>query len=231
MRRCRRTIELRTALAAEEPLDRELSRHVGNCADCTAIAAQYRRFQQGLAVAVDELITDALPPETLWAARLTQVASSKSALPRLVLSGLSAAAVVLFAAVGVAATGAGIVGALTSGSMPAANPEAVQSVFTACYVEEAIISNAQGDAEAITVTVERCLADASGGLDVVDNGIVVGLNRVAADTTACLRTRGWDVEAVLEPGGRFLVPPVLVPAGAQRPEYVRDVEICTEEQR
>jgi len=100
-------------LAAEEPLSPELSRHTAACTECTAGLAAGRRFEGNLEAAIDELITDALPPETLAAARMGAPTGRRWQLPRLVLSGVSAAALLLFAAVGVTATGAGVLDALT----------------------------------------------------------------------------------------------------------------------
>lgn len=230
MRSCDRADKVLRALVAEEPLDPDLSRHARDCADCTAVIAQARRFERGLHAAVDELITDAMPPDTLHAARLGMPSTRTSAFPRVVLSGLSAAVVVLFAIVGVAATGAGVVGALTSQLAPAADPDVVQREFTTCYIREAVVSSPGGNGQAPMVIVERCLADASQALDVVGSGIVVRLNREATAVSVCLQTRGWEVEPVLEPRGRFLIPPVSSPGGEQQ-RYVHDVEACAEEER
>ena len=231
MRSCERADKVLVALVAEEPLDPDLSRHARDCADCTAVIAQARRFESRLPAAVDELITDAMPPDTLHAARLGMPSTRTSALPRVVLSGLTAAVVVLFAIVGVAATGAGVVSALTSQLAPAEDPEVVQREFTTCYIREAVVSSPGGNGQAPTVIVELCLADASQALDVADYGIVVQLNREATAATACLQTRGWEVDPVLEPRGRFLIPPMSAPTGSEQQRYVRDVETCTAEQR
>jgi hypothetical protein len=230
MRNCPRAAEVRAVLAAEDPLGPDLSDHARGCADCTAAIAQVRGFERRLQVVVDEMVTDALPPDTLSAARMGAVPTRTAVLPRFVVSGLVAAAVV-FAVVGVAATGSGIVEALARTDTPEVDPGVVPDQFTACYVAEAGARDPMGVEAASTTVVELCLADASQDLDIVDYGIVVGLNREATAATACLQARGWNVAPVLEPGGRFLVPPVAAPAGSDQQRYARDVESCTQEER
>ncbi len=229
MRRCRQREQLTSALAAEEPISRELSGHAASCADCTAVLAAGRRFEGHLQAAMDQLITDALPPETLAAARMGAPAGRRSQLPRLVLSGLSAAALLLFAAVGVAATGVGVLGALADRS-PVTEGELRHGNFSECYVTE-VLARGHDHASGETATVEHCLVDVSGGTLTGDYEAVAIINREAEETSACLRARGWDIEPELEPDGRFLIPPASPPTGGDDELYLRDMQACAAEGR
>ncbi len=230
MRSCGRLAELLTALDAEEPFGPDLSAHVGTCAECNSTLSCYRRIERDLTAAVGRMITDAMPADTVHAARLGVFGDRVSVLPKLIFSGVSAATLLLFAAIGIAATSAGVVGALTRPRTSGPNPNVVQGEFEACYVQEAQAFEVAASRN-VTVTVERCLADASEDLDVADYGIVIALNRVAVTTSACLRTQGWKVQPVLESKERFLVPPAMPPADGDQERYLRDVQSCTAEPR
>lgn len=226
MRRCRQSEQLRQLLAAEERIGPELSRHAAGCAGCTAILAAARRFEGSLEAAIDELITDALPPETLAAARMGAPRGRKSQFPRLVFSGASAGVLLLFAAVGVAATGAGMMDRLGDRSVDSEG--LVYGQFSECYVTE-VLARRTDQAPSVTTTVEHCLVDASGGALTGDYRAVAIINRETQATTTCLRERGWNVEAELEPGGRFLITPVSPPAGGNVQVYLRDMQHCSDD--
>ena len=149
MRRCPCSEELRQALAAEEPLTPGLAAHVAACATCSNTSAAARRFDARLDAAVAGLVTDALPPTTAVAARMAPHATRRRSTPGTLASTLLAGAFVVFAAVGVVATGVSISDAIRSGS--AADPEASEPDLDRvdCYVGGSIVE----------VTVER-LGDA-----------------------------------------------------------------------
>lgn len=217
-----------SAMAAEEQLSRELSEHAASCTECTSVLAAGRRFEGHLEAAIDQLITDALPLETLAAARMGAPAGRRSQLPRLVVSGVSAAVLLLFAAVGVAATGAGVLDALADRA-PVAEDELLHGDISECYVTEAV--RGTDHASSVTTAVEHCLVNASGGRLVVYYQAVAIINREAEETSACLRARGWDVEPELEPGGRFLIPPFSPPSGNDEELYLHDMQACSTEGR
>ena len=145
MRRCPRSEELRQALAAQVPLTSGLAEHVAACAVCAKISAAARRFDARLDAAVADLVTDALPPTTAMAARMAPNATRRRPTPGTLASTLLAGAFVIFAAVGVAATGASLSDAMRSGS--AVEPEATDSDLDRvdCYIGGAMVE----------VTVER----------------------------------------------------------------------------
>lgn len=145
MRSCPRAEELREAVAAEEPLTPGLVAHVAACADCSAMSGVARRFDARLDAAVADLVTDALPPTTATAARMAPHATRRRMTPGTLASTVVAGAFVIFAAVGVVATGASISDAMRSGSF--AGPDAPEPDLDRidCYIGGAIVE----------VTVER----------------------------------------------------------------------------
>lgn len=221
MHSCPRAEEVRRLLAAEEALSRELVGHVADCTICGALSARERQLD----AAIDDLVTDALPPETLIAARQPLQVMRVSPALRLIGSGVAAVAIALFAVVGVAASGLVLTGVW---SVPGtgADPEALQRDFTACYVDDAHAPDVERAGD-FSVVVQHCLGDASDDLTGLDFEIVTVFNRDAEAVTACLRDRGWQVDPVLEPGGRFLVPPPNAPSGGEAERYHDDLDACS----
>lgn len=226
MRECLQTAEIRAVLAAEEHLEPYLASHAAGCRECTREIAAMRRFEQRLSTAMEEMVTNALPPETLRAAREGLSLGRMSLLPRLIASGVGAAAVLLFASIGVAATGVGMVETFSQLTVPPVDVATLEREFTQCYITETVAVDREGSRS--TIAVEQCLADAARDSDRFDDGVVVVLNRQATATASCLQQRGWDVEPALEPGGRFLVPPVAPPAGGDVRQYQSDLERCSD---
>ena len=226
MRSCRRVHEVHEAVAANEPLAAELAAHVAACSECQVELAAARRIDHQLQAAIDARIQDALPPATLVAASdALRLPAARPTLRRLA-SGVAAVAITLFAVVGVAATGASLSGVITgNGNL---DPDGVHRDFTACYTEE--VHTASSDrAGDFAVVVERCLGDESDSFTTRGYEVVAVFNREAEAATACLSGRGWDIEPVLEPGGRFLVPPPDPPAGEDAERYHDDLEACSAE--
>lgn len=226
MRNCRRLHEVHQALAAEEPLSAELAAHALACSECQGELAAARRLDNQLRAVIDERIEGALPPDTLMAAsEPLRLPAARPTLRRLA-SGVAAVAITLFAVVGVAATGATLSGVLTGDGN--VDPQGVLRAFTACYTEEIHVASG-GGASDFAVVVEQCLGDESDAFTTRGYQVVAVFNREAEAATACLRGRGWDIEPILEPGGRFLVPPPDPPAGADAERYHDDLDACSAE--
>lgn len=145
MRRCPRSEEIRQSLAAEEPLAPGLAAHVAACAECANAKAAARRYDARLSAAMTDLVTDALPPITVMAARMAPRATRRRLTPGTVVSTVIAGAFVVFAAVGVVTTGVSISDAMRSGA--AADPEAPEQDLDRvdCYLGGSMVE----------VTVER----------------------------------------------------------------------------
>jgi len=144
---------VRQALAAEEPIAPGLAAHVAACADCSNVRAAARRFDARLDAAVADLVTDALPSTTAMAARMAPHATRRRPTPGTLLSTVMAGALVIFAVVGVVATGASISDAMRTGAV--ADPDAPGPDLDRvdCYVGGSIVE----------VTVERVVGAGLGG--------------------------------------------------------------------
>ena len=191
MRRCPRSDEVRQSLAAEEPLAPDLAAHVAACADCTKASAAARRFDARLDAAVADLVTDALPPTTVVAARMAPHALRRRSTFGTLASTLLAGAFVVFAVVGVVATGASISDAVRSGST--AEPEAPQPDLDRvdCYVGGSIVE----------VTVERIGDTGTEGMVAYCFGIEPPVaDRQAATVCAQSRARAAAARVAREAG-------------------------------
>lgn len=109
------------------------------------MTAAARRFDARLDAAVAELVTDALPPTTAMAARMAPHTTRQRSMRGTLASTLVTGAFVIFAVVGVVATGASISDAMRSGS--AVEPQATEPDLDRvdCYIGDAVLE----------VTVER----------------------------------------------------------------------------
>lgn len=192
MRRCERSDELRQALAAQEPVAPALAAHVAACSECSRVSAAIRRFDARLDAALADLVTDALPPTTALAARLAPHATRRSPTLGTLASTVLAGAFVIFAVVGVVATGASISDAVRSGS--AAEPEASEPDLERvdCYVGGSVVK----------VTVERVGGTGPEGTVAYCFGVETpGADRQAAMICAQSRARAAASRITRESGG------------------------------
>jgi hypothetical protein len=227
VRDCQRANELIGRWAGGEPIDAELRGHAATCPDCAAALTHIQHVEPKLQSAAQELVTDAVPVATLQAARFgAPVGRPRS--PRFVVSGMAAVALSLFAVVGVSAAGVAVLDAMRRPTLPIIEAQAAQALVSGCFVEEVTVPGDARNGEPLTVTVEQCLADRADEIGIDGGEVAATLNRMASSTTECLRTRGWDVTPVLEPGGRFLIPPASPPPGADEKRYVADVRGCAQ---
>ena len=158
MRDCRRSGELRDALAAEERLAPDLAAHVAGCAACTRVAAAANRFDSSLDAAMAGLVTDALPPSTAAVARTAPPASRGWSAPRILASAVVTIALGAFAAVGVVAMGASVSDAILDGSTRAGAQETPHDTADCAFSEPDVEVIAVGDAaSAGDVIVAYCL--------------------------------------------------------------------------
>ena len=226
MRNCPRVHDVHEAVAAEEALSAELAAHASGCSECQVELAAARRLDNELQAAIDARVEDALPPDTLTAAaEPLRLPAARQPVRRLGF-GMAVVAIAAFAVVGVAATGTSLSEALTGrGNV---DPDSVHRAFTACYNEE-LDTGSGADASDFAVVVEHCLGDESDAFTTRGYEVVAVFNSEAEAATACLRGRGWDLDPVLEPGGRFLVPPPDPPAGGDVERYHDDLDACSAE--
>lgn len=173
MRRCPRSEELRRTLAAEEPMAPDLAAHVTGCAECSRVSAGLRRFGARLDAAVADLVTDALPPTTAVAARMAPHTTRRRPTPGSLAGTLLAGAIVIFAAVGVVATGASLTEAMRGGSAAVPEPPEADLDRVDCYIDGAMVE----------VTVER--VGASGPEGTV--AYCFGTQRVDVDRQAAIQ--------------------------------------------
>lgn len=139
MRRCPRSEDLHRTLAADEPLAPELAAHLPGCATCSRASAAVRRFDAQMDAALAGLVTDALPPSTVIAARMAPPATRRRPTSFTVASTLVAGAFVVFAAVGIVATLSSISNAMRSGSAGAPDASAPDLDRVDCYVGGSIV--------------------------------------------------------------------------------------------
>jgi len=155
VRDCRRSEELREALAAEEELTPGLAAHLAGCAACTRIAAAAGRFESSLDAAMATLVTDALPPSTAAVARTAPRASRGWSSPRILAGAIVTVALGAFAAVGVVTTGTSISNAIIHGSSGTEpnDGETVDCSFGEAAVEVLAIDDSDPAGE---VTIAYC---------------------------------------------------------------------------
>lgn len=162
MRRCARAEELREALAAEAPLDASLNAHVATCPECARIAAGARRFESRLDLAMAELVTDALPPSIVMAARTAPPAAGRRR-ARILASTILAAAVLGFAVIGAVATGTSVSDAILGGGPDRGSSPSGALPAVDCYLGEPVVDVVGGSAtgEAPQVMVAYCIGEGS----------------------------------------------------------------------
>lgn len=229
MRSCPQSADLRTAVAAEEELSPTLAAHVAACHECAAVWVGARRFESGLDAAVNELVTDALPPTTVAAARSAPRASSRPPWAGMALGVIATVGLAAFAAVGVL-TVAGSLSDTVSGRLgggPAAD-EAAMTATVDCQLGDATM---EVTVEAIGVedagpTVAYCIGATGEDREIGDVRVITCTLPASSDAPAgredarrrafldaCARIERVAVESPL-PAAAELIPAPSRPFGS-----------------
>lgn len=222
------------ALGDERALNDPELRHVAQCVACEALVVRAQHLERLLA---GEGVTDPLPSGTLEMARLREIAPRRRA-TRWALSGALAGLMLVLAVGAVTAAGAWALFVHAEDAGLDTSPEAF-AAFREC-VEDAGISRAEL-ASLFSGTIastnehwpdfERCLVESGIGRVDGDSPEEIAAHNLRASLMAdCLRASGWDVRPVLEPRGRYLLPPLRAPGeDPWNPQFFADMRACAEQ--
>ncbi len=231
MAECQTGIAIRAQLAREEELSTEHVTHLGECASCTSLMTRAASLDSALARATRELVTVDLPAQTLEIARHPH---NGSATRRPVVAAIAAAAMVVGLS---AASHAGLLRPTFSDDALRTDSAAF-AAFDECldragYSPRPTATGPQSFSDELLAyqrAAMRCSVESGiGEVDGDDPAEVQWANGIATGITECLRDGGWDVpDPVLEPLGRYLVPPsgVVSDDPVTQSEFNRDLQAC-----